>query len=162
MVSRRVCSFLIAFLLSSQCLLAKSLLQIVEGLEWQSNHRGISSVVSPLRRLIERTGDVKKAPPILTQLINRVSVHLEKEKKYKDSAWFHEKASLYARSYLAYARRGRRLHKTADLFDKEVQSSLTAATALIEPLIILTMGIIVGGIILSICLPIFEINQLIQ
>jgi len=54
------------------------------------------------------------------------------------------------------------LEKTADLFEKDVQTAVTAATALIEPLIILVMGVVVGGIILAICLPIFEINQLIQ
>ncbi len=54
------------------------------------------------------------------------------------------------------------LDKTADLFEKEVQSAVTAATSLIEPFIILIMGVVVGGIIMSICLPIFEINQLIQ
>lgn len=54
------------------------------------------------------------------------------------------------------------LEKTADLFEKDVQTAVTAATSLIEPLIILAMGVVVGGIILAICLPIFEINQLIQ
>ncbi len=54
------------------------------------------------------------------------------------------------------------LQKTADLFEKEVQTAITAASSLIEPLIILVMGVVAGGIILAICLPIFEINQLIQ
>jgi len=54
------------------------------------------------------------------------------------------------------------LKKTANLFEKDVQTAVTAATSLLEPLIILSMGIVVGGIILAICLPIFEINQLIQ
>ncbi len=54
------------------------------------------------------------------------------------------------------------LKKTAELFEKDVQTAVTAATSLLEPLIILSMGIVVGGIILAICLPIFEINQLIQ
>ncbi|MDA3790115.1 MAG: type II secretion system inner membrane protein GspF [Desulfobacula sp.] len=54
------------------------------------------------------------------------------------------------------------LKKTADLFEKDVQTAVTAATSLIEPLIILVMGVVVGCIILAICLPIFEINQLIQ
>ena len=54
------------------------------------------------------------------------------------------------------------LEKTADLFEKDVQSAITAASSLIEPIIILTMGVVVGIIILAICLPIFEINQLIQ
>lgn len=54
------------------------------------------------------------------------------------------------------------LEKTADLFEKDVQTAVTAATSLIEPLIILVMGVVVGCIIMAICLPIFEINQLIQ
>lgn len=54
------------------------------------------------------------------------------------------------------------LEKTADLFEKDVQNTITAAMSLIEPLIILTMGVIVGLIILAICLPVFEINQLIR
>ena len=54
------------------------------------------------------------------------------------------------------------LEKTADLFEKDVQIAITAATALIEPMIILAMGVVVGCIIMAICLPIFEINLLIQ
>ncbi|MFH2060719.1 MAG: type II secretion system inner membrane protein GspF [Pseudomonadota bacterium] len=54
------------------------------------------------------------------------------------------------------------LEKTADLFEKDVQIAITSATALIEPMIILAMGVVVGCIIMAICLPIFEINQLIQ
>ena len=53
------------------------------------------------------------------------------------------------------------LAKTADLYEKEVGSTVTALTALLEPLIILIMGVVVGFIVLSICLPIFDINQLV-
>ncbi len=56
----------------------------------------------------------------------------------------------------------RMLEKTADLFEKDVDATMTAAVSLIEPLIILVMGVVVGCIIFAICLPIFEINQLIQ
>jgi general secretion pathway protein F len=35
-------------------------------------------------------------------------------------------------------------------------------TALLEPLMILTMGLAVGFIVISILLPIFEMNQLIR
>ncbi len=56
----------------------------------------------------------------------------------------------------------RMLEKTADLFEKDVDATMTAAVSLIEPLIIIIMGIVVGCIIFAICLPIFEINQLIQ
>ncbi len=52
------------------------------------------------------------------------------------------------------------LEKSADLYEKDVHSAVTAATALIEPLIILVMGVVVGLIIMAVCLPIVEINQL--
>ena len=54
------------------------------------------------------------------------------------------------------------LEKTADLYEKEVTSSIAAMTALLEPVIILVMGAVVGFIVLSICLPIFEMNQLVK
>ena len=56
----------------------------------------------------------------------------------------------------------RMLEKTADLYEREVEGSVTAMTALLEPLIILVMGAVVGFIVLSVCLPIFEMNQLVK
>ena len=52
------------------------------------------------------------------------------------------------------------LEKSADLYERDVESALAAATSLIEPIIILVMGVVVGLIIMAICLPIVEINQL--
>ncbi|MFA6011195.1 MAG: type II secretion system inner membrane protein GspF [Desulfobacteraceae bacterium] len=54
------------------------------------------------------------------------------------------------------------LNKVADVYEKEVESSLVSMTALLEPTIILLMGVVVGFIVFSICLPIFEMNQLIK
>lgn len=54
------------------------------------------------------------------------------------------------------------LNKVADVYEKEVESSLVSMTALLEPAIILVMGVVVGFIVFSICLPIFEMNQLIK
>lgn len=53
------------------------------------------------------------------------------------------------------------LAKIADVFENDVESSILRATALLEPLMILIMGAIVGFIVLAICLPIFEMNTLI-
>jgi len=53
------------------------------------------------------------------------------------------------------------LNKVADVFENEVESSVMRMTTMLEPLMILVMGVIVGFIVLSICLPIFEMNQLI-
>ncbi|MBU1170584.1 MAG: type II secretion system inner membrane protein GspF [Proteobacteria bacterium] len=54
------------------------------------------------------------------------------------------------------------LNKVADVYEKEVEVSLVSMTALLEPTIILLMGVVVGFIVFSICLPIFEMNQLIK
>ena len=54
------------------------------------------------------------------------------------------------------------LKKIADVFDNEVESSIMGLTALLEPVMILVMGVVVGFIVLSICLPIFEMNQLVM
>ncbi len=54
------------------------------------------------------------------------------------------------------------LNKIADVYENEVESSIMTMTSLLEPVMILIMGVIVGGIVLAICLPIFEMNQLIK
>lgn len=54
------------------------------------------------------------------------------------------------------------LNKVADIYENEVQNTVVGLTALLEPLIILFMGVVVGFIVLSICLPIFEMNQLVK
>ncbi|MFH2092702.1 MAG: type II secretion system F family protein [Pseudomonadota bacterium] len=54
------------------------------------------------------------------------------------------------------------LEKSAELFERDVQNAVAAATSIVEPVIILIMGVVIGFIILAICLPIFEINELIH
>jgi general secretion pathway protein F len=53
------------------------------------------------------------------------------------------------------------LNKMADAYEREVEAEIMGATALIEPVMILLMGLIVLFIVVSILLPIFEMNQLV-
>jgi general secretion pathway protein F len=53
------------------------------------------------------------------------------------------------------------LHKIADAYEREVETRITGMTALIEPLMILMMAVVVGFIVISILLPIFEMNQMV-
>ncbi len=53
------------------------------------------------------------------------------------------------------------LHKIADAYEREVETRITGMTALIEPIMILLMAVIVGFIVISILLPIFEMNQMV-
>ncbi|MDA8404952.1 MAG: type II secretion system F family protein, partial [Desulfobacteraceae bacterium] len=52
--------------------------------------------------------------------------------------------------------------KMADIYENDVESTVVGLSALLEPVIILFMGAIVMFIVLSIMLPIFEMNQLIK
>ena len=54
------------------------------------------------------------------------------------------------------------LYRIADSYEKEVESNITMLTSLLEPVMILVMGLIVGFIVVSILLPIFEMNQLVR
>jgi general secretion pathway protein F len=53
------------------------------------------------------------------------------------------------------------LQKIAEAYNSEVEATISTLTSILEPLIILFMGVLVGFIVMSILWPIFEINQLI-
>lgn len=48
------------------------------------------------------------------------------------------------------------LSKTADFYDEEVENAITTATSLLEPILIVLMGVIIGTIVISIMLPMFN------
>lgn len=51
------------------------------------------------------------------------------------------------------------LSKIADFYDTEVEAMTKALTSLIEPLLIAFLGVVIGGIIVALYLPIFQIAQ---
>ncbi len=51
------------------------------------------------------------------------------------------------------------LEKISEFYDRQVHQTVKALTSLIEPLLIAFMGIVVGGIVLSVFLPIFGIQK---
>lgn len=53
------------------------------------------------------------------------------------------------------------LNKVANIYETEAENAIVGMTALLEPVMILLMGVIVGFIVLSIMLPILEMNQLV-
>jgi general secretion pathway protein F len=54
------------------------------------------------------------------------------------------------------------LENVATAYEVQVENRITAMTALLEPLIIVVMGIVVGSIAFSIIMPILKINQLVS
>jgi type II secretory pathway component PulF len=54
------------------------------------------------------------------------------------------------------------LEKIAVFYDSEVESTTEALTSLIEPLLIAFLGVVVGGMIIALYLPIFQITSLVH
>jgi type IV pilus assembly protein PilC len=53
------------------------------------------------------------------------------------------------------------LSKIADFYDEQVDVAASALTSLIEPLVIAFLGIVIGGIVIALFLPIFKITELV-
>ena len=54
------------------------------------------------------------------------------------------------------------LDKIADFYDQEVEATVDALTSLIEPLLIVVMGVVVGGMVIALYLPMFNIIKLVK
>ena len=53
------------------------------------------------------------------------------------------------------------LSKVADFFEAEVDDAVDALASLIEPLIIVILGVLVGGMVVAMYLPIFKLGQVV-
>jgi len=49
------------------------------------------------------------------------------------------------------------LNKIADFYDEEVDAAVSALTSMIEPVVIVVMGAVIGGILIAMYLPMFDI-----
>jgi type IV pilus assembly protein PilC len=54
------------------------------------------------------------------------------------------------------------LTKVAELYEEEVDDAVANLTALMEPLIMIVLGVILGGLVISMYLPIFQLGSLVQ
>ncbi|MCI0563383.1 MAG: type II secretion system F family protein, partial [Nitrososphaera sp.] len=54
------------------------------------------------------------------------------------------------------------LTKIADFYENEVDAAITALTSLIEPLVIAILGVVIGGIVVALFMPIFKISTLVN
>ncbi|MEI8235289.1 MAG: type II secretion system F family protein [Verrucomicrobiota bacterium] len=54
------------------------------------------------------------------------------------------------------------LEKMADFWDEEIEAMLDALTSLIEPFLIVFLGIVVGGIVIAMFLPLFKLNDIVS
>ncbi len=54
------------------------------------------------------------------------------------------------------------LEKMADFWDEEIESLLNALTSLLEPILIVVLGIIIGGIVIALFMPIFKMSDVVS
>jgi len=54
------------------------------------------------------------------------------------------------------------LEKMADFWDEEIEATLAALTSLMEPILIVFLGVIVGGIVIAMFLPIFKLSDVVS
>jgi type IV pilus assembly protein PilC len=54
------------------------------------------------------------------------------------------------------------LNKIADLYDEEVSAAVDALTSIIEPIMMATLGVIVGGMVIALYLPMFQVITLVN
>lgn len=54
------------------------------------------------------------------------------------------------------------LERVADFLDEEIETTLSGLTSLIEPLLIVFLGVVVGGIVICMFLPIFKLSDLVS
>jgi type IV pilus assembly protein PilC len=54
------------------------------------------------------------------------------------------------------------LDKMAAFWDEEIEATLSALTSLIEPFLIVFLGVVVGGIVVAMFLPIFKLNDIVS
>jgi hypothetical protein len=51
------------------------------------------------------------------------------------------------------------LGKVADFFEQEVDDSVEALSSLLEPIIMVILGTLIGGLVVAMYLPIFKVGQ---
>jgi len=54
------------------------------------------------------------------------------------------------------------LERVADFLDEEIETTLSGLTALIEPILIVFLGVVVGGMVICMFLPIFKLPEIVN
>jgi len=49
------------------------------------------------------------------------------------------------------------LTKIADFYDDEVDAAVEAMTALLEPMLMVFLGVVIGGLVIAMYLPVFQL-----
>jgi type IV pilus assembly protein PilC len=53
------------------------------------------------------------------------------------------------------------LGKVADFYEEEVDNAVDAMSSLMEPMIMAVLGVLIGGLVIAMYLPIFKMGQVV-
>jgi type IV pilus assembly protein PilC len=53
------------------------------------------------------------------------------------------------------------LAKVANVYEQQVENAVDSLTSLLEPLIMAVLGVVIGGLIIAMYLPIFQIGMVV-
>jgi type IV pilus assembly protein PilC len=51
------------------------------------------------------------------------------------------------------------LNSLADFYDEEIETSLSRFVTLVEPILLIIMGIVIAGLLLSLYMPLFNLSN---
>jgi type IV pilus assembly protein PilC len=54
------------------------------------------------------------------------------------------------------------LERIADFLDEEIETTLSGLTSMIEPILIVFLGVVVGGMVICMFLPIFKLPEIVS
>ena len=54
------------------------------------------------------------------------------------------------------------LERISDFLDEEIETTLSGLTAMIEPILIVFLGVVVGGMVICMFLPIFKLPEIVN
>jgi len=54
------------------------------------------------------------------------------------------------------------LHSLADFYDEEIETEVSRAIALVEPVLLVLMGVVIAGVVLALYLPLFELSSVMR
>ena len=54
------------------------------------------------------------------------------------------------------------LQSLADFYDEEIETEVARVIALVEPVLLVLMGVVIAGVVLALYLPLFELSSVMQ
>ena len=89
------------------------------------------------------------------------SLWREAPKRLKDNAFRDIDATVDERSF-GWCNIDNMLERVSDFLDEEIDTTLSGLMSLIEPLLIVFLGIVIGGMVICMFLPIFNLANIVN